>query len=216
MENRRFLRRVVRYLARVEGVRQFLDVGTGLPTADNTHEVASRWVPDARVVYVDNDPMVLAHARALLTPEPPAVTTYIDADLRTPEQILADPALTDTLNLARPIALLLVAVGHFITDDAEAYGAVRHLVQALAPGSFLVLSHATYDLLDAGTIARLDQEDLGDFRPRTRRQIEQFFDGLDLIPPGLQAVTGWRPVSGSDSPPPAEQVPVYGAVARKP
>lgn len=211
-ENRRFLQRAVRYLAGQRGIRQYLDIGTGLPTAENTHEIAQRHVRDARVVYVDNDPLVLVHARALLSPKPPAVTAYIDADLRHPDQILTAAELRDTLDLSQPTALMLVAVLHFVTDPDAA---VEYLLHALCPGSFLVLTHGTYDLLDAGTIARLEQVDLGDFRPRTRQQVSRFFDGLELLPPGLQVVTDWHPEPGS-SPPPPEAVSIYGAVACKP
>jgi hypothetical protein len=218
LENRGFLRRAVGFLAEKEGVRQFLDIGTGLPTANNTHEVAQTYVPDARVVYVDNDPLVMVHARALLNADPPAVTTYIHADLRDPDQILGDAELTATLDLSQPVALLLVAILHFITDDAEAYAAVKHLMNAMAPGSFLVLSHATYDLFDArsDTLAELGKVDLGGFRPRTRAQVEGFFGGFDLISPGVEVISEWHPEPSIDPRPRADEVAVYGAIARKP
>ena len=211
-ENRGFLQRAVRLLAEHYDVRQYLDIGTGLPTADNTHEVAQRHVPDARVLYVDNDPLVLVHARALLTATPPAVTAYSQADLREPDRILAEAA--GTLDLSQPTALMLVAILHFIPDDNQAYEAVKHLLHALAPGSFLVLSHATYDPFDPYTVAALDNVGVGAFRPRTRAQVEQFFSGLNLISPGVQIVTDW-PEPRDEAPPP-EEVAVYGAVARKP
>jgi hypothetical protein len=210
-ENRRFLQRAVRLLAEHHGVRQFLDIGTGLPSADNTHQVAQRHRPDARVLYVDNDPLVLVHARALLTATPPAVTAYEQADLREPDRILADAGRT--LDLSQPTALMLVAILHFIPNDNQASEAVKHLMHALAPGSFLVLSHATYDLFEPDTVTALGKVDVGEFQPRTRAQVEQFFSGLNLISPGVQIVTDWPEPQGERPPP--HEVAVYGAVARK-
>lgn len=213
--NRDFLRRGVRYLCKEAGIRQFLDVGTGLPTEDNTHEVAQRIDAAARVVYVDNDPLVLTHARALLTSTDPGVTAYIDADLRHPGQILDDPVLGTTLDLSRPVGLLLVAVMHFLEDDNQAFDAVSTLMDAVAPGSFLVLSHATSDLLPADTVNKLARAPgRGGFTDRTEAQIRRFFDGLTLVPPGLSVVSNWRPEPGT-VPPSAELVSVYGAVAEK-
>src|ERR1700757_72816 len=155
-ENRAFLGRVVRYLAGEAGVRQFLDIGTGLPTTGNVHEVAQKIAPESRVVYVDNDPLVLAHARALLTSAPEGRTAYIDADLRDPAAILSDPAVRETLDFGQPIALMLVAVLHFITEDAEAAEIVATLLDALPSGSYFVASHATAEHTPAavGTVAR--------------------------------------------------------------
>ena len=218
VENRRFLQRAVRYLVQEAGVRQFLDIGTGLPAADNTHDVAQRLAPQSRVVYVDNDRLVLAHARALLTSDPRGATAYLDADLREPGKILADSALTDTLDLSEPIGLLLVAILHFIADTRQAYGIVRTLMDGLPAGSFLVISHATGDLLDPDTARSLASGDLpgrGDFTGRTHAQISRFLDGLDPVPPGLTVISDWRPHPDTIAPPP-EQVCVYGAVARKP
>jgi hypothetical protein len=218
VENRRFLHRAVRYLVQVAGVRQFLDIGTGLPTADNTHEVAQRQDPAARVVYVDNDPLVLVHARALLVSHPAAAAAYLDADLRQPDTILAAPELQDTLDLTRPVAVLLVAVLHFLPDHEQAYDVVRTLMAAMSTGSYLVISHATTDLLPADTARRLAAEDLpgrGNFTARTRAQVARFFDGHLLIDPGVQPVSAWRP-DLDDSQPPPEQVAVYGGIARKP
>jgi hypothetical protein len=214
--NRAFLGRAVQYLAG-QGVRQFLDIGTGLPTADNTHEVAQRIAPDSRIVYVDNDPLVLVHARALLNGTPEGHIAYLDGDLREPARILSDPALTDTLNLTRPVALMLIAVLHFIADDDQAYQVVRHLVDALPAGSMLALSHATYDFFDDNRIAALDKLDLGSFTPRTRAQVLRFFDGLELVDPDLTLVTAWRPDPAlAASPPDPAEVAWYGAIARKP
>jgi hypothetical protein len=218
VENRRFLHRAVRYLVEVEGVRQFLDIGTGLPAPDNTHEIAQRLATSARVVYVDNDPLVLAHARALLTSHPAGATAYLQADLREPKNILTAPELTDTLDLSEPVAVLLVAVLHFVPDHDMAYAAVRTLMEAMPAGSCLVVSHATTDLLPAATGRRLNGPDVpgrGDFTARTRTQIAGFFDGLTLVDPGLEVVSAWRPDPGHPAPPP-EQVAAYGAVARKP
>ena len=142
-ENREFLGRAVNYLAGEEGIRQFLDIGTGLPSASNVHEVAQQIAPDARVVYVDNDPLVLAHARALLTSSPAGQTAYIDADLREPEKILAHPVVRQTLDFGQPIALMLVAILHFIADEEDPANIVASLLDALPPGSYLVASHVT-------------------------------------------------------------------------
>ncbi len=217
-QNRAFLRRAVTHLARDAGITQYLDIGTGLPTADNTHQIAQRHQPTARVVYADNDPLVLAHARALLTGTPPGVCAYLDADLRHPGQLLRNPILAATLDLDRPVALLLVAVLHFLPDTRQAHDVVRTLVDALAPGSYLVLSHASYDPLPPETTARLRDGDVpgrGPFTARTHAQISRFFDGLTVLDPGVQVISRWRPDPGS-IPPPDRQVAAYGAVAYKP
>ena len=216
VENRRFLRRVVRYLAGEAGIRQFLDVGTGLPTADNTHEVAQAVTPAARIAYVDNDPLVLTHARALLTSHPRGRTAYIDADLRHPDTILTDDALTGTLNLDEPVALLIIAVLHFVPDTEQAYTVVKTLMDALPSGSYLAATHATDDLLSAGTAEALTAiPGRGDYTPRSRAQFRHFFDGLELLPPGVEVVSQWRP-DPEDTPPPPEHVSVYGGLAVKP
>ena len=217
LENRRFLQRAVRHLVREAGIRQFLDIGTGLPTADNTHEVAQSIDPSARVVYIDNDPLVLTHARALLTSDPAGATAYLDADLRRPGDILSNPQLTEVLDLTQPVALLLVAVLHFIGDDDEAYDTVRTLVDALPPGSHVVITHATADLIPVDTTRKLTATNTGrgDITGRARAQFARFFDGLELVEPGLVVVSRWRAETGS-TPPPDEHVSVYGAVARKP
>ena len=145
-ENRNFLARAVEYLTREAGVRQFLDIGTGLPSANNVHEVAQRITPEARVVYVDNDPLVLSHAKALLTSHPAGRTAYIHADLREPQAILRHPVVRDTLDFSQPIALMLVAILHFIPDSDDPAGIVAALMSALPPGSYLVSSHVTAEL----------------------------------------------------------------------
>jgi hypothetical protein len=218
VENRRFLRRVVRYLAGEARVRQFLDIGTGLPTVDNTHEIAQGINPAARIVYVDNDPLVLSHARALLTSRPEGRTAYIDADLRDPTKILTSPALADVLDLGKPVALLLIAVLHFLPDTEQAYATVKTLVDALPSGSYLAASHATHDFMDADVAEAFATKQVagtGDFTGRSRGEFLRFFDGLNLIAPGVELVSQWRRDSDGNAPPP-EHVSVYGAVAMKP
>jgi trans-aconitate methyltransferase len=191
--NRDFLRRAVTTLTGEEGIRQFLDIGTGLPTAENVHQIAQRIAPDARVVYVDNDPVVLAHARALLTSGPEGRTDYIDADLKDPDRILEQAA--QTLDFSRPIALCLVAVLHFV-EDTEAHAVVRRLVEALPPGSRLVLSHLTEDLNPENirAVQRTYTERGFTFVLRSRAEVERFFtdNGLKLAEPGVVPVHHWR------------------------
>jgi hypothetical protein len=212
-ENRKFLRRTVEFLAGEVGIDQFLDVGTGLPTADNTHEVAQRITPRSRIVYVDNDPIVLAHARALLTSSPQGATAYIDADLRDPAKILEAPELRATLDVDRPVALVLLAVLHFLHDDQDPYGLVGRLVEALPDGSYLVMSHATYDLVDPAKVERLEVQSGGQWRSRSRDEFARFFDGLKLADPGVVPIGDWRPAPGT-TPPDAAQIVTYGAVGR--
>jgi trans-aconitate methyltransferase len=192
--NRDFLRRAVTTLAQDEGIRQFLDIGTGLPTQENVHQIAQRISPDSRVVYVDNDPVVLAHARALLTSGPEGRTDYIDADLRGPAQILEQAA--KTLDFEQPVALVLVAILHFV-EDAEAYPIVRGLVDALPSGSRLVLSHLTEDLNPEKirAVQRTYTERGFTFVLRSRAEVERFFveSGLELDEPGVVPVHRWRP-----------------------
>ncbi|GAA2341973.1 SAM-dependent methyltransferase [Dactylosporangium salmoneum] len=214
--NRAFAGRAVQYLAR-RGIRQFLDIGTGLPGPGNTHEVAQRIDPLSRVVYVDNDPIVLAHARALLIGATQYTVAYLDRDLRDPDGILHDEALSSTLDLARPVAVLLVAVLHFI-DHPEPHDIVARLRQALAPGSYVVLSHGTADFLneqDRAALPGLTARDATGFYPRSRDDLLALLDGLDLVKPGLVSVRDWR---NPDDPGPfsAEEIGVYGAVARIP
>jgi hypothetical protein len=214
-ENRRFLRRTVEFLAGEARIAQFLDIGTGLPTADNTHEVAQRITPQSRIVYVDNDPIVLAHARALLTSSPEGATAYINADLREPETILSAPELGTTLDLSQPVGLVLLAVLHFVHDSKDPYGIVTRLVKALPAGSYLVMSHATYDLVDPATVQRLETISGGQWRSRSRDEFARFFTGLELVDPGVVPIGDWRPSPGTPRPDPAEIV-TYGAVARIP
>jgi O-methyltransferase involved in polyketide biosynthesis len=212
---RAFLGRAVRYLAEEAGIRQFLDIGTGLPTVDNTHEVAQRIAPDSRIVYVDNDPLVLAHARALLTSTPEGVTDYIDADLRTPDEILAGAART--LDFARPIAITMLGVLIFISDDDEARAIVRRLVDALPSGSHLVLTHTTNAIHGARTDEAVRVWNEGGSVPMVVRSLETiagFFDGLEIIEPGVSPLSRWRP--GDHPFGDAAEVDEFCAVARKP
>jgi SAM-dependent methyltransferase len=212
--NRAFLSRAVRFLATDCGVRQFLDIGTGLPTASNTHEVAQQAAPDARIVYVDNDPIVLAHARALLTSTPQGATAYLDADLRDPEAILE--AAGQTLDFGQPIALMLLIILHLIPDSDDPYGIVGTLVRALAPGSFLVLGHPASDIRAAqmAEMTRRVNERMSGPKAtmRDRAAITRFFDGMDLVEPGVVQPQHWRPVPGALS---APLVTAWCGVARK-
>ncbi|RKN47847.1 SAM-dependent methyltransferase [Micromonospora endolithica] len=220
VENRRFLRRAVTHLVRDAGIDQFLDVGTGIPSADNTHEVAQAVDASTRVVYVDNDPIVLAHARALLNSASEGATAYLDADLRDPEGILAHPDLRATLDLSRPVALMLVAVLHFVRDDEDPYGLVRRLVDALPSGSYLVMSHVTADYFppEQARAARGSQS----FGPhgvmafRTREEFTRFFDGLEILDPGVVSVAEWRSGDEPGVRPTAAEAGIHCAVARKP
>ena len=212
--DRAFLVRTVTHLAREEGIRQFLDIGTGLPTHNNTHEVAQSAASDARVVYTDNDPLVLAHARALLTGTEQGATDYVDADLRDPDAILK--AASRTLDLSRPVALMLLGVVNFIADDAEVRSILDRLMEALAPGSFLVVSHPTDDIDQerAHQVAEAwNERGTPKLTIRTAAGIEALFDGLELLEPGVVSCSLWRPdpTEVGDTRPVAE----YGGVARK-
>jgi hypothetical protein len=183
-ENRLFLQRAVRYAVEQAGVRQFLDIGTGLPTANNTHQVAQAIDPSCRIVYVDNDPLVLVHARALLTSTPEGRCACLDADLREPETILRHDELRETLDLTKPVALMLVAVGHFLSEDDDPYRIVGTLLDGLPAGSLLVLSHGSYDLIPAENVERLTGEKYpgkDGFYGRSRAEVAAFFGGLDLL-----------------------------------
>ncbi|MFC7341864.1 SAM-dependent methyltransferase [Saccharopolyspora griseoalba] len=208
---RAFLVRAVRHLVD-RGVRQFLDVGTGLPTANNTHEVAQRLAPESRVVYVDNDPIVLAHARALLTSTPEGRTDYLDADLRRPDEIL--PEAERTLDFDQPVGLMLLGVVNHVVDDAEAHAAVADLLAGLAPGSYLVLTHSTAEI--HGEPMREAMREITErggtpIRPRTAAEIEEFFKGTTLLEPGVVTCSLWRPDDGIRTPRP---VHLFGGVGR--
>lgn len=192
--NRAFMHRAARYLAE-RGVHQFLDVGTGIPTSPNLHEVVQRIAPEARVVYADNDPIVLAHARALLNGTPEGRTAYVEADVTDPRAILDAPQLHDTLDMSRPVALSVVGLFHYITDEQEPYRLVRTLLDALAPGSFLVFTHCTPDFAPEQWKSAIEiyKADGGNAQVRSREEIARFFEGLDLVEPGLEVPHRWHP-----------------------
>ena len=213
--NRAFLARAVRYLVTECGIRQFLDIGTGIPSAGNTHEVAQAIDPQARVVYVDNDPIVLAHARALLTGTPEGPVAYLDADLRGTGEVLA--AAARTLDLSQPVALMMLMVLHMIPDADDPHGIVARLLDALPPGSYLVLSHPPSDILPED-VAKMQQrlnERLGpgqSMTARSRDEVARFFGGMDLVAPGLVQVHRWRP---DDLPDPDAPASIWCGVGRK-
>jgi hypothetical protein len=210
---RAFLARAVRYLTLEAGIRQFLDVGTGLPTVDNTHELAQRADPASRIVYVDNDPLVLAHARALLTSTPEGATDYIDADMRDPGAVLARAG--GRLDLGQPVGLMVMGVLGHIPDDDEAQSIVQRLLAGLPSGSFLAL-YDSLDISEALNEAQQGYDDTGAVPYKLRRadQIERFFDGLEFVAPGLVRCPEWRPEAGQAGG--APDVPTLAGVARKP
>ncbi|WP_051712409.1 SAM-dependent methyltransferase [Spirillospora albida] len=213
--SRIFLSRAVRHLAEKEGVRQFLDIGTGLPTMDNTHEVAQRVAPDAKIVYVDNDKLVLAHARALLAGTPEGATDYIDADLRDTDTILAQAGRT--LRMDRPIALMLMGILGHIRDWEEAKAITRRLLDRLPSGSFFIHYDGTYEV--QGEALQQAQEEYDDtgavpYTLRTPAELAELYEGLELLEPGQVSCLRWRPEADLFGEP--EEVDVYGAVARKP
>jgi hypothetical protein len=221
IEGRRFLRRLVTHLVEEAGIRQFLDIGTGIPSADNVHEVAQSIAPETRVVYVDNDPIVLAHARRLLAGSPSGATVYIQGDLRRPDMILQNPQLRNVLDFSRPIALVLIQVLHFLDDAQRPYDHVARLVGALPPGSYLAMCHSTADFMPTGITRDMDttvkEESARSRDPfvfRDRAAFARFFEGLELIPPGIESISDWH----YDGPPEERTSPVdtmsYGAVAR--
>jgi hypothetical protein len=221
LENRRFLRRVVAFLAAEAGIRQFIDIGTGMPNTPNVHEIAQAVAPQSRVVYVDNDPLVVVHARALMASAPEGAIEHVESDLREPQAILTNQALTETLNLNQPVGVLLIAVLHFLDDADDPYSAVTRLVQALPPGSHLALSHATFDPLPADTVARLAALNTpgakhGTFRARTRSETAQFLDGLKPVDPGLVPIVEWQPEREPRPTASSAETAAYGAVARLP
>ncbi|MBD0711347.1 MULTISPECIES: SAM-dependent methyltransferase [unclassified Streptomyces] len=210
--DRAFLGRVVTHLAADAGIRQFLDIGTGLPTADNTHEVAQRSAPDARIVYVDNDPIVLTHARALLTSAPEGVTEYVDADAHDPETIVK--AASATLDFSQPVAVMMLGILNFVMDTDKARSIVRTLMDAVPSGSHLVLTHPTLEPELGGegnheAMAFWNENATPPITARSRADFASFLEGLDLLEPGIVSCSRWR----------AEGAPVvaqFGAVGRKP
>ncbi len=215
LAQRAFLARAVEYLAGAAGVRQFLDIGTGIPTANNTHEVAQSVAAKARIVYVDNDPMVLAHARALLTSAPSGATSYLDADLRDTETILS--AAADLLDFRTPVAILLIGILQLIPDEDNPRAIVARLVEAIPPGSWLAVFHPASDILadQIGEAARrVSARSASRTTLRSHAEVARFFDGLHLMEPGLVQVHRWQP--GSAAPDDGEQVAGYAGLARKP
>ncbi len=217
--NRRFLQRAVRFLADEAGIRQFIDIGAGLPTQGNVHEVAQSAVPDARVLYVDYDPVVVSHAQALLADNRTVVA--INRDLREPDQIIAHPALQALIDLDRPVAVLLVAILHFVADDDDPHGIVGRLKAAMPSGSYLVLSHVTADDVPAEVtreVRKLYDRTTSPATPRTRVDIARFFDGLEIVPPGLTDVSAWRGLSEAGRELLSDSRPTlfFGGVGRKP
>jgi hypothetical protein len=214
--NRDFMHRTTRFLASEARIRQFLDIGTGIPTAPNLHQMAQFVDPAARIVYADNDPIVLRHAQALLRSTPQGRTAYVHGDLRDPAGILHSPAVLDTLDLTEPVALSLNAILHFLLDEDRPYEIVKTLMAALAPGSYLVISHGGMDI-DRDTWEKIQATyaSRGIYnQPRPFDEVIKFFDGLELIEPGLQVLHRWRPDTEPTVPDAA--VRFYGGVARKP
>ena len=212
-DQRAFLVRVVTYLAREAGIRQFLDIGTGLPTANNTHEVAQRVAPEARIVYVDNDPVVLVHARALLTSTPEGATDYLDADLREPDKILREAART--LDFTQPVAITLLGVVHHVTDTDQAHAIVQRLLDAVPSGSYLVISHTTSTVTGAAMEEAVRLWNEAGSVPiviRSPKELARFFERLELVEPGVVSTTRWRPDPGTYR----NEVDEYCAVGRKP
>jgi hypothetical protein len=212
--SRAFLGHVVRYLAGEAGIRQFLDIGTGIPVAGNTHEVVQSIAPESRIVYVDNDPVVLAHARALLRSTPEGATSYIDADVRDPGKIIAEAR--DTLDFSQPVSIVMTDLLNFIVEDAEVPPILSTLLGAVPPGSYLAIMQPASDIDEALNEAgrRLSQVASTPMALRTRAQVTFWFDGLELVAPGVVPLSQWRPAAGD--PRYASTIPLYGAVARKP
>ena len=211
--NRAALGRAVRYMAD-RGVTQFLDLGSGLPTAQNTHQIAQGVNPEARVVYVDNDPSVSVHGRALLTGDDSTVVVL--ADVRSPDELLALPSIAGFLDLSQPVGLILSAVIHHLNDDEDPHGIVARYREALAPGSYLQLTHFCDESPEARANSEVLTRSLGRGQVRSRGEIASFFDGLDLVPPGIVFLPWWRPDGPVDSPPTAGSMLMLAGVGKKP
>ncbi len=218
-ENRKFIGRAVRYLAGEAGIDQFLDIGSGLPTVANVHEVAQAINPAARVVYVDNDPLVLTHARALLTSSAEGKCAYIQADLREPEKILGDPVTQETLDFTRPIGLILAAVVHFLLPEDEPKRIITTLVDALSSGSYVVASHGSTEYgsqEEADVVLSIIQAGGVRVAPRSSHDFGHLlFDGLELVPPGVVLLPEWRPAPDGALRPGAREIGSNAGVARK-
>lgn len=215
-DNRAFLRRAVRHLAAESGIRQFLDLGSGLPTAENVHQVAQSAAPGSRVVYVDNDAIACAHGRALLA-SPGGSCSFVEADLRDPAAVLAQAG--KTLDFSQPVAVLLFAVLHFVPPEDDPFGIVRRFMDAVPPGSCLAVSHVTAPPGREAAVREIQEayalSEPGGVYPRPLDEIARFFDGLDLVAPGLVDIRAWRPLE-EDPPDPAEPVFYGGVAAGKP
>jgi SAM-dependent methyltransferase len=211
--NRAFLARVVSFLVAEMGIRQFLDIGTGIPASNNTHEVAQSIARESRIVYVDNDPIVLSHARALLASKPEGACDYIDGDLRNTADILAEAA--KTLDFSEPVAVMLIAIMHCVQDSEDPYGVVSQLLDAVPPGSFLALSHPGRDIGGSGHSEmhrRLNKLFREPITARTQEEITRFFDGTELLEPGVVLVSQWRPESEIQAKTPTG---LWGGLGRK-
>ncbi|OSP39648.1 methyltransferase [Streptomyces sp. 13-12-16] len=216
--NRDWMNRAVRWLVEEAGMRQFLDVGTGIPTSPNLHEIAQSVAPDSRVVYVDNDPIVLTLSQGLLASTPEGRTSYIEADFRDPASILDAPELRETLDLDRPVALTVIAIVHFVLDADDAVGIVRRLLEPLPPGSHLAMTIGTADFApeEVGRVAREYAARGMPMRLRTVDEAHEFFEGLDLVGPGIVQVHKWHPDGTGEQGIRDEDIAMYGAIARKP
>ncbi|WDV51575.1 SAM-dependent methyltransferase [Streptomyces coeruleorubidus] len=217
-ENRAFMHRATRVLAREHGIRQWLDIGTGIPTEPNLHQVAQSVVPDARVVYADNDPLVLKYAERLMRSSAEGRTTYIEADVNDPQALLNAPELTEVLDLSRPVALSLNALMHFVTDAQDPYGIVRRLLDALPSGSALALSHCTPDF-DPSTWQKVTDIYTTAGTPvrfRSQADVARFFDGLELLDPGVTVGHRWRPDPTDGHAPTDAEVSLWTGVGIKP
>jgi hypothetical protein len=222
-EGRAFMQRSVRFLAAEAGIRQFLDVGTGIPTSPNLHEIVQSVAPDSRVLYTDNDPIVLAHSRALHTSTPQGRTAYIQADAGDPDTILTSSVLRDTIDLSRPVALTLCLLLHWLPEDVDVHAVVRKLVGALAPGSYLMIAHVAADIVPPASVGAVSSgfRDRGQqMHPRSKAEVARFFEGMTLVEPGIVVPQRWRPgtdhieVGDAHSRPGDEDVPVWAGVAR--
>ncbi|MDT0268713.1 SAM-dependent methyltransferase [Streptomyces sp. DSM 44915] len=216
--NRDWMHRAVRHLAAEAGIRQFLDIGTGIPTSPNLHEIAQEVAPDARVVYMDNDPIVLSLSRGLLTSSAAGRTAYVEADMRDPAAVLAAPELRETLDLSQPVALTVIAIVHFVLDEDDAIGIVRRLLEPLAAGSYLAMTIGTADFApeEVGRVSREYAARGMPMRLRNLPEAAEFFTGLDLVDPGVVQIHKWRPDGSAPAGIRDEDIGMYGGVARKP
>ncbi|MEU3252496.1 SAM-dependent methyltransferase [Streptomyces sp. NPDC006997] len=216
--NRDFMNRAVRWLAEEAGIRQFLDIGTGIPTSPNLHEIAQRVAPGSRVVYVDNDPIVLTLSQGLLASAPEGRTAYIEADFRDPDAILGSPEFRETLDLGQPVGLTVIAIVHFMLDEDDAVGIVRRLLEPLPSGSYLAMSIGTAEFApeEVGRVAREYAARNMPMRLRTHPEAAEFFEGLELVGPGIVQVHKWHPDGTGEQGIRDEDIAMYGAVARKP